>query len=141
MDASLNGYYKVDEHCGGSLVDVIMYNPDNGDILRLTVEDFEYEYGDGPFVTSTLKLMSEPEMYALRCAPFDGEARFLYRKQCGIIEEGDWVQIVSGRKYPIGTEGRIKRIYDICDRYGRKQATYCELDTGEKTSICNVEII
>ena len=141
MDVSLNGFYKIGEDVSGSLVSVIMFNPDTCETERFVVEDYEYQYLDGPFFAKTLSVMTEEEMYQLRCAPIDEWARREWCKYENHVEEGCVVEVFKGRKVPIGTVGEVVAIEAIYDNYGRQVGTRAVLADGQKTSVDNLNVI
>lgn len=141
MDSSLDGFYKIGDDASGSLVRVHLFNPSTGESMSLVVEDYEYQYLDGPFIGATLDLMTEQEMYDLRCSPIDEWARREWCKYENHVEEGCTVEVVKGRKVPIGTVGEVVAIEGIYDNYGRQVGTRAVLDDGQKTSVDNLVVI
>jgi hypothetical protein len=69
----------------------------------------------------------------------DAEVRAFYRQQ-GYLFEGDEVEIVSGRKLPIGARKIIKSFFDFepVGTYGHNVTTYAVFTDGTKTAVKNV---
>ena len=61
----------------------------------------------------------------------------LWKKHNGVIQTGDRVMVVSGRKVPIGTVAKVESIRPMNDRYGRWVVDYVYLDNGMRTNITN----
>ena len=141
MDASLDGFFKIGDDVSGSLVSVILFNPSTCETKSIIVEDFEYQYLDGPFMAGTLAIMDENEMYALRVAPIDEWARCEWRKHENHVEAGCIVEVVRGRKVPIGTVGEVVAVEGVYDRYGRQVGTRAVLADGQKTSVGNLVVV
>jgi len=127
-----NRFYKVNQS-GGSYVTALLYNPVTHETKTKCVRDYDYEDGRN----------DDDELYY---APIDVDAAEHYRKWMnnlngGFIKAGDVVEVVKGRKIPLGTIGKVVRVYDWRDRYGRPQATYAVFEDGRKTSVWNCKII
>ena len=127
-----NRFYKVNQS-GGSYVTALLYNPVTHEPQTKCVRDYDYDDGRN----------DDDELYY---APIDVEAAEHYRKRLnnlngGFIKAGDVVEVVKGRKIPLGTIGKVVRVYDWRDRYGRTQATYAVFEDGRKTSVWNCKII
>ena len=65
----------------------------------------------------------------------------IYNYDNNIITEGQLVEVVKGRKIPIGYIGEIKKIYPYMDKYGRVQNYIAYFKDGNKTNIANLKII
>lgn len=113
---------------GGSYVTALFVDTETWETKFVAVRD--YDYSDCS--------RDNDELYNM---PIDEAAADLWRKHCGIVEAGDTVKVVKGRKVKIGTIAKVVKVYDWKDAYGRVQATYAVLDTGEKTSVWNCEIL
>lgn len=122
-----NKFYKVNQ-TGGSYVVALFVNPITWQTYTVCVRD--YDYSDCS--------RDNDELYYM---PIDEEAANAWRKHIGIVEAGDTVKVVKGRKAPLGTVAKVTRVYDYKDRYGRVVAVYAVLDNGMKTSVYNCEII
>ena len=122
-----NKFYKVNQ-TGGSYVVALFVNPVTWKSYTVCVRD--YDYSDCS--------RDNDELYHM---PIDEEAADAWRKHIGIVEAGDTVKVVKGRKVPLGTVAKVTRVYDYKDRYGRVVAVYAVLDNGQKTSVYNCEII
>lgn len=123
----MDGFFKVAES-GGTYVTGKFFNPTTGEEKSVLLRD--YDYADGS--------RDNDELYYL---PIDEEARTIWRHKHNIIEVGDVVEVVKGRKLPIGKVGRVKDIKPYKDRYGRTQTEYVYFEDGERTSIDNCKIM
>lgn len=128
------GYAKV-WHNGGTLVSVIIYNPETGDVKQFTVDDLDYHYGGGwicrEYDLETLAILSD--------TPIHEEFQKLYRRDVlGIVSEGDDVRVIKGQKFPKGTAGKVLKTYTYRTPYGQ-EIPYCICDFG-KIATENLEI-
>ena len=121
------GFFKVNQSGGGYVV-ALFFNPTTKETYTKCVRD--YDYADGS--------RDDDELYYM---PIDREVAEIYRKHIGIIAVGDVVEVFKGRKVPIGAVGKVTKIYDWKDRYGRVQSTYAVFEDGTKTSVYNCRII
>ena len=134
----LKGYHKI-EHSGFLLITCKLYNPETRDVKRVTVEDFDYPYGESPHLS--LEEFTLEELEKIRGMEIDKEARRLYNLHQGRVDVGAIIEVVKGRKYPAGTRGKVIKVYDIKDCYGRFIAEYCITDNGLKVATKNVKVI
>lgn len=127
-----NTFYKVSQS-GGSYVTALLYNPVTHETRTACVRD--YDYADCS--------RDNDELYY---APIHEEAAESYRKHLnslygGHLKAGDTVEVVKGRKIPLGTVATVRRVYDWRDCYGRVKATYAEFEDGRRTSVWNCRIV
>lgn len=122
----MDGFFKVAES-GGTYVTGVFYNPTTGEIKHALLRD--YDYSDGS--------RDNDELYYM---PINEEVRVLYLHSMGRILVGDVVEVVKGRKLPIGKIGRVKEIKPYKDRYGRWVADYVYFEDGTKTNIDNCKL-
>lgn len=141
---SLDGFRKIGKKVGRSLVQVQMWNPDTKEMLSIVVEDYDYQYPDGPFLAPAVKSYGLPVLEHLRNAPIDNAALHDYNVYNDIVFVGAEVEVVKGRKVPIGTTGAVTRIRDVSDRFGRHVATYADIATDGgghcSTSVANLAV-
>ena len=116
------GFFKVSEG-GGSYVTATYYNPMTKSCFHFCTRDYDYN--------------GERDNDSLYYAPICEAVKIEYMHEQGIICEGDIVKVVKGRKVPIGTIAKVKKIYPYKDKYGRVQVYYAYLDNGMKTNIDN----
>lgn len=142
---SLDGFRKVGTETSPSLVHVLMWNPDTKELRRIVVEDYEYAYPDGPFMTESIREYGLDEVERIHDAPVDEDALRDYAIHRNIVSVHAIVRVAKGRKVPVGTVGTVTRIRDIHDRYGRHVATYADLKAEDgnrhSTSIENLTVI
>ena len=119
------GFYKVAESNGGVCVGTF-YNPDTKEVFTKITWDI-----DRPYIND------DEEIEILRYLPIDKKMRWQWLHEKGVIQEGDQIKVVKGRKVPIGTVATVKEIKPFYDRYRRWQADYLYLDNGMKTNINN----
>ena len=108
---------------GGSYITARFFNIETLEEAGFTVRD--YDYADCRNDDDDLYYMT-----------IDFEAIKKYKRSRGIIQEGDRVMIVKGRKFPAGTVKTVRKIYPFKDRYGRWIADYAYFTDGTK---CNIE--
>lgn len=139
----LNGFVKVNDYQDGSFKKVELWNPATKEFKRVIVDDMEYQYGEGPFV-------AREYIGADRWARFDGskEIEKAYNEwhyaEClkrGEIIEGMTIEVFKGRKYPKGTTGEVKSIYEVHDCYGRWVADYILTTDGKRIPKQNCKAI
>jgi len=118
-----NGYYKVAED-GFSLTRATFFNPTTGESYSKIVWDND-DY--------RVEQENEVEYHE----PIDDEVRRVYLNRLGVIQEGDTIKVIKGRKVPKGTIAKVVGFRDWKDNYGRVQATYVLLDNGMKTNVDN----
>ena len=121
------GFRKV-SHEGGIYVSGVFFNPITNEVTSRRLRD--YDYADGS--------RDDDELYYM---PIDEEALKAYRRFCGVISVGDTVEVIKGRKVPIGTIATVKAIHDYRDCYGRWVATYAYFTDGQKTNVDNCKLI
>lgn len=127
-----NKFYKIGQH-GGTYVVALMFNPVTHETDTVCVRDYDYDDCRN----------DNDEIYYM---PINEEAKEIYRKLCnakdgGYLKVGDVVEVFKGRKVPIGTVGKVTRVYDWKDCYGRVKNTYAVFEDGTKTSEWNCRII
>lgn len=119
----LTGFFKVAES-GGTFVTNTFYNPTTGETVSGCVRD--YDYSD--------RSRDLDELYNL---PIDEANRVKWLHSRGQILTGDVVQVVKGRKVPLGTVGKVYKMYPYHDKYGRKVADYVCIEGGYRTNVNN----
>jgi len=124
---NLNGFYKVAQD-GGSYVVATFYNPETNETFSKCVRD--YDYSDCS--------RDNDELYYM---DIDNEARIKWLHSKGVILVGDTVEVVKGRKVPVGTVARVIDKKPYKDRYGRIQTIYLYLDNGMRTSEDNCKLL
>ena len=122
-----NRFYKVNQ-TGGTYVTALFFNPVTRETKSVLARD--YDYSDCS--------RDNDEVYYM---PIDREAAEIYRKHIGIVAAGDTVEVIKGRKVPLGTVAKVARVYDWRDCYGRVRATYAVFEDGQKTSVYNCRIL
>lgn len=124
---NLNGFYKVAQD-GGTYVVATFYNPATNESITKCVRD--YDYADCS--------RDNDELYYM---DIDNEARTKWLHSKGVILVGDVVEVVKGRKIPVGTVARVTDKKPYKDRYGRTQAIYLYLDNGMRTNEDNCKLM
>ncbi len=102
---NLKGFFKVGEDFG-SLYKVRMWNPKTGETKSIVVDDREYPRGEGLIDRS----YSLEELDFLKNLEIEEDTQREYFHSLGFFYEGDFVQIVSGRKNK-GYTGVITSLY------------------------------
>ena len=139
----INGFVKVRTYTDGLFTKVELWNPQTKESKTVIVDDLDYLPGDSPFIDRE---------YANACHEplFDEskeieEAYIAWRyADClarGVFLEGLTVEVYKGRKYPIGTTGKVERFYDVYNDYGRWVATYIQTTDGKRIPVHNCKPI
>lgn len=123
------GFYKVAENNGGVCVGTF-YNPETKETFTKITWDI-----DRPYINDN------EEIEILRYLIIDEEVRKIWLHENGIIQEGDTIKVIKGRKIPIGTIGKVTKIKPWYDKYHRHQADYVYLDNGMKTNVNNCMLV
>ena len=123
----LEGFAKISQS-GGMYIVANFYNPSTKEHKSLCVRD--YDYAD--------KSRDIDELYYL---PINEEVRSQWHHDQNIIQVGDMVEVVKGRKLRIGKVATVKAIKPWHDRYGRCQTTYLYFTDGTRTSIDNCVLV
>lgn len=126
-DIENNGFFKVSDGNGGSLVVNTFFNPETLEEQRITVRDYDYE----PSVKDN------DDLYNL---PVNDAVRRVWLHHNGHILEGDVIRVYKGRKVKKGTIATVKGFRDIYDKYNRWIAKYAILDNGISLNIDNCEL-
>ena len=121
------GFYKVNE-IGGIFVTGTFYNPKTGESRSEVLRD--YDYADCSRDNDSLYHME-----------IDEAARRAWMHSQGKILPGDTVEVYKGRKVKKGTVGKVDRIREINDKYGRWVADYVVLEDGQQTNVKNCKIV
>ena len=122
-----DGFYKVAES-GGTYVTGLFFNPVTKEVRSEVLRD--YDYSDGSRDNDDLYYMEINE-----------SVRVEYQHHIGIILAGDVVEVIKGRKVPIGTVATVVEIKPFKDQYGRHQADYAYLSNGMKTNVNNCKLV
>jgi len=120
---SYKEFYKVNESNGCVCVGTF-YNPDTEESFTKITWDID-----------DIRLDQDEEIQIYSYMPINKDVRWLHR--AGVIQEGDQIKVIKGRKVPIGTIATVKEIKPFYDKYKRWQADYLYLDNGMKTNINN----
>ncbi len=142
LDDFLSEYkdYKKIMHTGGSLVRCTLYNPNTQKTVNFIVDDYEYQYGDG-LINRDYDLQT---LEYIRNMRIDPEALKHYRHHVlKEISTGSEVEVVRGRKYPIGLRGTVKELYVhvVPNTYNKVKVQYAVLDTGERINVKNLKLL
>ena len=122
-----NKYYKVSQ-VGNSFVTGYFYNPITKEEKRIVLRDYDYDDCN----------RDNDELYYM---PINEEVRKIWLHDNGIIQIGDAVKVVKGRKVAIGTIAKVVSFSEWKDRYGKAQCTYAHLDNGQRTNVYNCELL
>lgn len=122
-----NKFYKI-SHEGGTFVVGTFFNPITKEVKTEVLRD--YDYADCS--------RDNDELYYM---PINEQAKRMYLHLNGVILVGDTVEVVKGRKMPIGYVGVVKAIYPYRDCYGRIRTQYLYFEDGQKTNVDNCKLI
>ena len=121
-----NGWRKVGQR-GGTYVVAVLFNVNTAETTTVCVRDYDYDDGS----------RDNDDWYY---AEIDETARKAYNRKLGVIEEGDTVTVVKGRKIPHGYTGVVQRLRPIRDMYRREIDTYVVFADGKQTSVFNCQL-
>lgn len=124
---SYNGFYKV-ETSGFSLTSATFFNP-------VTKESFSKVIWDND--DDRVKIENEHLYYLPICK----KAKKLWLNHNGVIQKGDMVKIVKGRKM-VGEVKKVVRFYEWekAGTYGYVGTTYCVFEDNTKVNVENCEL-
>ena len=120
-----NRWYKVAQR-GNTYITATLFNPITKEQKNEIARDYDEPRNDND------------EIYYM---PIDENALRAWRTHMGIMQDGDKVRVIKGRKYPVGAEFTVKAVYPFRDRYGRWVADYAYFVGGGKCNVENLEII
>lgn len=123
------GFYKVEKGSGGVRSDTF-FNPYTGEYFSHIVSDYDDDRVTDDLFNSELRHMSVNE-----------EASWLWKRSCGVVQEGDTIRVLKGRTLEHGLEAKVKSVRKLHDKYGRYVADYAYLDNGQKINVANVGIV
>lgn len=121
------GFRKVSQN-GYCFISAVFFNPKTGEEFSTCVRD--YDYSDCS--------RDNDELYYM---PIDEEAKRKWLHGKGFILKGDTVEVVKGKKVPIGTVGKVLDVYEVNDRYRRVVAWYVHIDGGHRTNVENCKVV
>lgn len=141
-----NGYVLVEKAYSARIWHAHLWNPETHECMNVACEDTDY---DDSFTMGLVSHSYSPEDRSamLRMPYFGGskdtkKAYEAWKREedfkAGRILEGFTVEVVKGRKYPIGTKGVVKGFSDYRDRYGRVRTTYVVTEDGKRIPTQNV---
>lgn len=134
----LEGYHKINDACNISLNTVYMYNPITKDLKHIITDDKDYPYGEGALLN---REYTTAELDNLWRMPIDKEVLKQYNLDNNIPFVGAKIEVIKGRKYPIGTQDIIIKLYDYKDKFNRFICRYAETENGLKISTQNIKLI
>lgn len=129
---------RVVDKSGINFLIATLYDTETEVEEKVIYEDGDYPYGESPFLSRKYTLAQLDEISK---TPIDKDARHAWLKKHGIISVSDTVEVIKGRKLPIGTRGTVVNMWDFTDRFGRTQTNYAKLDSGVSISIENLKIV
>ena len=136
----LEGFKKIG-HRGGSFVKVEMWNPETKEFKAICVRDYEYSDMYGMGLSAYNEDFTPDEKDELYYMDIDEDALNDYNFEHSIPYVGCEVEVVKGRKYSHGDRGRVVKMYDYKDKYGRFIAKYIITDNGMKINKDNVKVV
>lgn len=126
-DYGLDGFKKIGQE-GGTFIVATFWNEKTNEIQTKCVRD--YDYSD-----------CSRDIDELYYMPIDEDASKKYGHSIGLIFDGDFIEVFKGRKVPIGTVAKVKKIYAVKDKYNRWVADYALLENGMRTNVNNCRYI
>ena len=120
-----NRWYKVAQS-GNTFITATLFNPVTLESRNEIARDYDEPRNDND------------EIYYM---PINEDALRAWRSHNGIMQDGDKVRVIKGRKYPVGTEFIVRAVYPMRDKYDRWVADYAYFVGGGKCNVANLEII
>ena len=105
------------------------YNPITKEVFTKITWDI-----DRPYIND------DEEIEILRYLPIDKNISSQWLHSNGVIQVGDTIEVIKGRKVPIGTTAQVIDIRPYYDCYRRWQCDYVYLDNGMKTNVTNCKM-
>ena len=150
MRKDIDGFVKVGKDYAGRIWYVSLWNPETNETKTVACEDTDYadSFTMGlvnynydaktriwmllhmPYFGGSLKLKEQYEAW-----------RYQQNVKANHIMEGMTIEVVKGRKYPIGTRGVVKGFSSFCDRYGREHTGYVVTTDGKRIPYENCRAI
>lgn len=146
---SIDGFVKVSRDYSARIWFVSLWNPDTKEFKTVACEDTEYDRPTMGMVSREYDAATR--IWMLVKMPYFGGSEdvkrayeaWKYQKslEANHIMVGMTVEVVKGRKYPIGTRGVVKGFSSYYDRYGREQTRYVVTTDGKRIPQCNCKAI
>ena len=133
----LEGYRKIAQ-TSGSFITVKMFNPQTGDIKHINVRDYDYQNIYEGLSSSEYTPEEKDELYYM---DIDEKALSDWKYRNNVPYKGCEIEVVRGRKYKHGDRGKVVKMYDVKDKYGRYVAEYIITDNGMKINRANVKVV
>ena len=91
---------------------------------------------------NSAKSSKQDEFYT-QLSDIESELKHYKKHVLKEITEGSKVEVIKGKKYPIGLQGTVKKLYTyiVPNTYNKVKVQYAILDTGEKISVKNIKLI
>ena len=149
MRKSIDGFVKVSRDYSARIWFVSLWNPETKEFKTVACEDTDYDRPTMGMVSGEYD--AHTRMYMLAKMPFFGgskEVKDAYESwnyqqnvKANHIMVGMTIEVVKGRKYPIGTRGVVKGFSSYCDRYGREHTRYVVTTDGKRIPQQNCKAI
>lgn len=149
MAKDIDGFVKVGRDYSAHIWFVELWNPETHETKNVACEDTEYDRPTMGMVSSEYD--ARTRMWMLCDMPYFGGSKDIkkayedWRYQCNVkanhIMVGMTIEVVKGRKYPIGTTGVVKGFSSFCDRYGRECTRYVVTEDGKRIPQQNCKAI
>lgn len=150
MRNEIDGFVKVDKTYGGGLWSVGLWNPETHEHKRVVCEDTDYNDSFTMGMVSR-EYDAQTRIWMLLHMPYFGGSleikgryeawKYQQNVKANHIMEGMTIEVVKGRKYPIGTRGVVKGFSSFYDRYGREQTRYVVTTDGKRIPYQNCKAI
>ena len=122
-----NRFYKIGQH-GGTYVVAELWNPVTKEHSSKCVRDYDYDDCS----------RDDDDLYY---APIDEDAKRDCLHFNGVILEGDDAEVVKGRTIEHGFVGKVMKVKELKDRYGRWIADYIYFEDGRKINMDNCRLV
>lgn len=147
---SIDGFVKVSRDYAGRIWYVNLWNPETNETKTVACEDTDYADSFTMGMVS-YSYDAKTRIWMLLHMPFFGGSlklkeqyeawKYQQNVKANHIMEGMTIEVVKGRKYPIGTRGVVKGFSSFYDRYGREQTRYVVTTDGKRIPYQNCKVI
>ena len=145
----INGFVKVSKDYSARIWFVSLWNPQTKESKTVACEDTDYDTPTMGMVSSEYDAATR--IWMLDRMPYFGGSKdvrkayddwkYAENVKANHIMVGMTVEVVKGRKYPIGTTGVVKGFSSYRDQYGREHTRYVVTEDGKRIPQQNCKAI
>lgn len=144
-----NGFVKTGNMYSGRIWHVDLWNPVTKETMSVKCVDTDYDNPSMGIVNHDIPC--DVRLWMLDKMPLFGGSKDIKEEydawrydecvKANQILIGMTVEVIKGRKYPIGTIGKVVGFYEYRDMYGRLQTKYVVLEDGKRVPYGNCKAI